>query len=94
MAAHCLPRSRTVCRVIAVKEQHLHQVFSKDSRTKARRKSFQEKGQIGAKVFKTAKKNSKMERKIACKSIFFDKILSLKVVKPSEVGIRTNLRQT
>jgi hypothetical protein len=40
-------------------------VFSKDSRAKARRESFQEKGQIGAKVFKTATKISKMERKIA-----------------------------
>jgi hypothetical protein len=43
---------------------------SKDSRAKARRESFQEKGQIGAQVFKTEKKLAKWKEKLLEKAFF------------------------
>jgi hypothetical protein len=53
-----------------LREKEKTRVFSKDSRAKARRESFQEKGQIGAKVFKTAKKIAKWKEKLLEKAFF------------------------
>jgi hypothetical protein len=54
-----------------LREKEKTRVFSKDSRAKARRESFQEKSQIGAKVFKTAKKKiAKRKEKLLEKAFF------------------------
>jgi hypothetical protein len=52
-------------------EREDSRVFPKDSRAMARRESFQEKGQIGAKVFKRAKKKlAKWKEKLREKAFY------------------------
>jgi hypothetical protein len=53
-----------------LREKEKTRVFSKDSQAKARRESFQEKGQIGAKVFKAAKKKLQNGKKNCLKKHF------------------------